>query len=184
MQSTDEVARLISQWRAGVTEQAERFDATRRAINEVSVTETAAGGAIVLTVDSSGVPADLRLGDDIGRMKPDMIATEIMNCLRRAQTRLADRVGAVVAETVGDAEGAEAIAEEYQLRFPPPPDLVDAPPAPTEENAGFGLSAMAVEPEPAGTAPAPAGPSPAPARPADRAPARTDEDEDWAASPW
>lgn len=172
---TDEIARLITEWRTGVTEQAQRFDAARRAIDEVSVTEAAAGGAIVLTVDSSGIPTDLRLGDDVGRMKPDTIATEIMSCLRRAQARLAERVGAVVAGTVGDDAGAEAIAEEYQYRFPAPPDVDEVPPPPTEENAGFGLSAMAAEP-----APAPEPPSPAPARP----PVRSDEDEDWAASPW
>jgi hypothetical protein len=182
VQSAEEVSRLISDWRAGVTEQANRFDATRRAIDDVSVTETAAGGAIVLTVESSGIPTDLRLGDDVARMKPAAIATEIMNCLRRAQTRLADRVGTLVAETAGDDASAAAIVEQYRHRFPPPPDAVDAPPAPTEENADFGLSAMAAEPAP-GVAPTPVTPTPAPT--ARTKPTRPDdEDEDWAASPW
>jgi hypothetical protein len=117
VQSAEEVSRLISEWRAGVAEQANRFDATRRAIDEVSVTETAVGGAIVLTVESSGIPTDLHLGDDVARMKPAAIAAEIMNCLHRAQTRLADRVGTLVAETAGDDASADAI-------------VAPAPPAP------------------------------------------------------
>jgi YbaB/EbfC DNA-binding family protein len=181
VQSTDEISRLISDWRAGVNDQAQRYDAARRAIDEVSVTETAAGGAIVLTVDSSGVPTDLRLGEDVGRIKPDMVAAEIMNCLRRAQARLADRVGAVVAQTVGDEAGAEAIAEEYHLRFPPPPDAAEVPPPPTAENANFGLSAM--EPEPTPPPPA-AAPVQTPAKAPQRPPARTDDDENWGALPW
>ena len=199
MEGADEIARLITEWRAGVTEQAQRFDAARRAIDEVSVTETAAGGAIVLTVASSGIPTELRLGDDVGRMKPDHVAAQIMTCLQRAQVRLADRVGMVVADTVGDAAGAEAIVEEYRYRFPPPPDMDDEPAAPTDENADFGLSDVDTELAPSPVAPAtpdrgrlayPEEPAmmvaPAtPARTTRRAPVSdNDEDEDWDAPLW
>lgn len=184
MQTTDEISRLITEWRAGVADQAKRYDAASRAIDGVTVTETAAGGAIMVTVASSGIPTDLRLGEDVGRMKPDQIASQIMACLRRAQARLADQVGAVVTETVGDGAGAEAIAGEYRHRFPPPPDVAVEPPSPLEENADFGLSAMDTEPAPAApTAPA------APAQPAaartKRPPANNNDDvEDWSAQPW
>jgi hypothetical protein len=181
VQTTDEIARLITEWRTGVADQAQRFDAASRAIDGVSVTETAAGGAIMVTVASSGIPTDLRLGDDVGRMKPDQLAAQIMACLRRAQARLADRVGAVVTDTVGDGAAAEAIAGQYQHRFPPPPDMDGEPPSPLEENADFGLSDMDAEPAPAG-APVQHQPA-APARTQHRAPARND-DEDWGAKPW
>src|SRR5262245_40658094 len=131
MLSSNEIEAQIAEWRSGVTEQAQRFDAARRAIDEVSVTETAAGGAIMVTIASSGIPTDLRLGDDVGRMKPDQIAAQIMTCLRRAQARLAERVGAVVAERVGDTAGAAAIADEYQHRFPALPEEATEPPPPT-----------------------------------------------------
>ena len=180
METTDEIAKRITEWRAGVAEQARRFDAASRAIDGVSVTETAAGGAIMVTVASSGIPTDLRLGEDVGRMKPDQIATQIMACLRRAQARLADRVGAVVADTVGDGAGAEAIVGQYQHRFPPPPDMDAAPPSPLEENADFGLSAMDAEPAP----PAPVAPPATAARTKPRTPASNDEVEDWSARPW
>lgn len=183
METTDEIARRITEWRAGVAEQARQYDAASRAIDGVSVTETAAGGAIMITVASSGIPTDLRLGEDVSRMKPDQIAAQIMACLRRAQARLADRVGAAVADTVGGGVGAEAIVGQYQHRFPPPPDMVE-PPAPLEENADFGLSAMDAEPAP----PAPVAPvrerPAAPARAQHRAPAGSDEVEDWSARPW
>jgi hypothetical protein len=176
MERTDEIARLITEWRTGVSEHAQRFDATRRAVDEVSVTETAAGGAIALTVGSSGIPTDLWLGDDVGRMKPARVAAEIMACLHRAQAGLADRVGVVVAGTMGDAAGAEAIVEEYRYRFPPPSDVDTVQWA---ENAGFGLpdtdigrtSSPAVQDRPT-----------APARTKHRAPAR-DDDEDFS-TPW
>ncbi|MBB5803115.1 hypothetical protein F4560_002883 [Saccharothrix ecbatanensis] len=193
METTDEVARLITEWRAGVTEQAQRFDAARRAIDDVSVTETAASGAIVLTVASSGIPTDLRLGGDVDRMKPDQIAGQIMVCLRRAQARLADRVGAVVADTIGDAAGGQAIAEEYHNRFPPLSDEAGEPPSPLAENLGFGLSDMDTEPAPpAATAvqdrharpgPPAMAASVTPARTTRRAPGDND-DEDWEAPLW
>lgn len=173
MDSTDEIARLITEWRAEVTEQAQRFDAARGALDEVSVTETTAGGAIVVTVGSAGTPTELWLGDDVGRMKPDQVAAQIMACLRRAQARLADRVAVVVTDTMGDAAGAEAVVDEYRNRFPPPADVDDAPLAPLEENADFGLSDMDIEMSP------PA----APARPRRHTPTRN-EDEDWETSPW
>jgi hypothetical protein len=192
VETTDEVARLITEWRAGVTEQAQRFDAARRAIDDVSVTETAAGGAIVLTVASSGIPTDLRLGGDVDRMKPDQIAAQIMACLRRAQARLADRVGAVVTDAIGDAAGGQAIAEEYQNRFPPLSEVPGEPPPPWAENLAFGLSDMDVEPEPPAAAPVQdrhARPGP-PAMASAVTPARTtrapghNDDEDWEAPLW
>jgi len=182
VETTDEIARRITEWRAGVAEQAKRYDAASRAIDEVTVSETAAGGAIMITVASSGIPTDLRLGEDVGRMKPDQIAAQIMACLRRAQARLADRVGAAVADTVGGGAGAEAIVGQYQHRFPRPPDTAGQPPSPLEENADFGLSAMDAEPTPA-AAPVQHQPA-APARTQHRAPARNDEEEDWGARPW
>lgn len=191
MDTTDEIAQLITEWRAGVAEQAQRFDAARGAIDDVSVTETAAGGAIVLTVASSGIPTDLRLGVDVDRMKPDQIATQIMTCLRRAQARLADRVGAVVADTIGDAAGGQAIAEEYRNRFPSPIDVAGEPPSPLAENLGFGLSDMDSEPEPPTAAsvrdrhtrPPAVATSAAQARMGRRAP-HDNDDEDWEAPLW
>lgn len=184
MQTTDEIARRITEWRGVVAEQAKRYDAASRAIEGVSVTETAAGGAIVVTVASSGIPTDLRLGADVGRMKPDQIAAQIMACLRRAQARLADRVGAAVADTVGGGAGAEAIVEQYQHRFPPPPDLAAQPPSPLEENADFGLSDLDTEPAPPAPVAAGREQPAAPARTKPRAPADTDDVEDWSARPW
>lgn len=184
MQTTDEITRLIAEWRTGVADQAKRYDAASRAIDGVTVTETAAGGAIMVTVASSGIPTDLRLGADVGRMKPDEIASQIMACLRRAQARLADRVGAAVTETVGDGVGAAAIAGEYRHRFPVPPDMDGEPPSPLEENADFGLSAMDAEPVPAAPA-APVAPPPPAATRAKRLPANDNDDvEDWSARPW
>ncbi|MFD0206044.1 MULTISPECIES: YbaB/EbfC family nucleoid-associated protein [Saccharothrix] len=194
METADDVERLITEWRAGVTEQAQRFDAARRAIDEVSVTETAAGGAIVLTVASSGIPTDLRLGGDVDRMKPDQIAAQIMACLRRAQARLADRVGAVVTDTIGDTAGGQAIAQEYQHRFPSLSDVAAEPPSPLAENLGFGLSDMDTEPAPPTAAAVqdrharPGPPATAatvtPARTTRRAPGDNDEEEDWEAPLW
>ncbi|MEV8443534.1 hypothetical protein AB0425_39690 [Actinosynnema sp. NPDC051121] len=183
--------RLLAEWRAGVAEQAQRFDAARRAIDDVSVTETAAGGAIVLTVASSGIPTDLRLGGDVDRMKPDQVAAQIMACLRRAQARLADRVGAVVADAIGDAAGGQAIAEEYRNRFPPLIDVTGEPPSPWTENLGFGLSDMDSEPEPATATsvrdrhPHPPAMATSAAQTRMRRPAPHDnDDEDWEAPLW
>lgn len=179
MDTTDAITQQIDRWRAEVSEQAHRFDVTRRALDEVSVTESAAGGAIAVTVDSSGIPTGLRLGDDVGRMRPEEVATQIMACLRRAQARLVDRVGTVVAAAMGDAPGADAIVETFRHRFPAPSDEDVPPLTPLEENADFGLSELDAEPTP------PVRDRPAtPTRASSPAPARNDDEEDWAASPW
>jgi hypothetical protein len=191
VETADEVERLLIEWRARVTEQAQRFDAARRAIDDMSVTETAAGGAIVLTVASSGIPTDLRLGGDVDRMKPDQVAAQIMACLRRAQARLADRVGAVVADTIGDAAGGQAIAEEYRTRFPSLIDVAGEPPSPLAENLGFGLPDLDPDPEPPTAAtvrdrhprPPAMTASATQARLRRRAPGDND-DEDWDAPLW
>ncbi|TCO56009.1 YbaB/EbfC family nucleoid-associated protein [Actinocrispum wychmicini] len=118
MDTPEDVDRLVGEWSTRVTERARRFQIAQESVATLSVTESAANGAIRVTVGPSGIPTDIWLSDDTGRMRPAEVARQLMACMRRAQAGLADRVGAVMAETVGDSADAAAVVDAYHQRFP------------------------------------------------------------------
>lgn len=141
----------------------QQFAQVRDQIQGITVTEQSTSGAVRVTVQSSGVLTDLRLTDAIGRMRPDQVAAEVMGCIRKAQSRIADRVTTVVGENVpSDDPAARRIVEGFREQFPPP-----EPDAATEDTR-FGPA----EPDP--TPPA------TPSRPARLPrPHSDDDDEGW-----
>ena len=108
-----------------IARQAERrtrqFARVRDDIRALTVTEQSARGAVRVTVQASGALSDLRMTDEVGRMRPDQIAAEVMACIRKAQARLAERVRDVVAENVpGGDPAAQRIVDQYREQFPEP----------------------------------------------------------------
>ncbi len=115
----DQVERRVSQWAGQFADRAERFESMRVQVEQISVTESSADGAVRVTVDSTGSPTDLMLSDKIRGMAPPEVAAQVMVCLRRAQGRLAGRVREAMAATVGDEEQVvEHVVAGYEARFP------------------------------------------------------------------
>ena len=107
----------------------QQFARVRDDIQALTVTEQSARGAVRATVQASGALSDLRMTDEVSRMRPNQIAAEVLACIRRAQARLADRVRDVVTENVpGDDPAGRRIVDQYRAQFPEPePEPQPAP---------------------------------------------------------
>ena len=120
----DDAEAWLASWSAGVSERAAQ--AQRMADQVASLTAAATGGddLIEVRVGSSGTITALHLDDRLTGRPAAWLQREILVAMRRAQAALADRVAAVVAETVGaDSETGRAVVDGYAQRFPaPPPD--------------------------------------------------------------
>ncbi len=82
----DQVERRVSQWAGQFADRAERFESMRVQVEQISVTESSADGAVRVTVDSTGSPTELLLSDKIRGMAPPEVAAQVMACLRRSGT--------------------------------------------------------------------------------------------------
>lgn len=130
-----------------------QFAQVREQIDGLTVSERSPDGAVRVTVQASGALSDLTLTDAASRLRPDQIATEVMRCIRSAQSRIADRVGTVVAENVSpDDPAGQHIVGRFRDQFPEP----EPEPAPRNE-LRFGPT----EPEAAARPARPARPGPA-----------------------
>ncbi|MET9264985.1 YbaB/EbfC family nucleoid-associated protein [Amycolatopsis sp. NPDC004079] len=148
---------------------AERYRAMQQAVEQVSVSAASKDGTATVTVDSAGNVADLRITDRVREMSGDQVAKAVLSALRAAQAKLPDRLGEVMADTIGDdPQTRDTIVGSYRAKFPEPePEPDEAPPPPPDSRIGR----LADEPE----TPRPAEPPPAPRRPA---PPGDDDDND------
>ncbi|WP_116201348.1 YbaB/EbfC family nucleoid-associated protein [Amycolatopsis circi] len=119
------IDRMVAEAKA----KAERYQAMQTAAGQVSVTETGKDGLVTVTVDSSGNVTDLRVSDQIRELSGDRIAAAVLGVLRRAQARLPERLGEVMAATIGDDQATvDTIVGNYRARFPEPePDEPESP---------------------------------------------------------
>jgi DNA-binding protein YbaB len=125
----EETERRVEEWAAQFAAKADRYQQMQSRISRVSATESSADGAVRVTVDSGGVVTDLVLSERAGQLRPQQLASQIMDVMRRAQSRLTDRVHDVMQDTVGDDEATvNTVVASYQQRFPEPPQQ-DEPPA-------------------------------------------------------
>ncbi|WP_229791879.1 YbaB/EbfC family nucleoid-associated protein [Micromonospora fulviviridis] len=92
-------------------------------LQELRVTVEDDNGLAEVTVDSSGALLDLRLGRQIQRVSPEVVAEAVMAAIRRAKGQLAERSQEIIAETVGtDSAAARAIAERVHRQLRPDPE--------------------------------------------------------------
>lgn len=95
----------------------------------LSASASGGGGAIRVTVASSGVVTGLELDDRVHRLPGAELAREILGTMRRAQAALSDRVVEAVDETVGaGTETGKAVLESFAQRFPAEPERVPESP--------------------------------------------------------
>ncbi|WP_409186158.1 YbaB/EbfC family nucleoid-associated protein [Amycolatopsis sp. VS8301801F10] len=114
-------AARIDQMVAQTKAKAERYQAMQAAAGRVSVTETGKDGLVTVTVGSAGNVTDLRVSDRIRELSGDRIAAAVLGTLRRAQSRLPERLGEVMAATIGDDPATvDTIVGNYRAKFPEP----------------------------------------------------------------
>jgi predicted DNA-binding transcriptional regulator len=106
-------------WERRVAENARRFRELRNRLAGQSVREVSRDGAVEVTVSTSGVLAGLVLRERRPPVPLSEIAAEVMDCVRRAQSRIPDLVRQAVVDTVGEHDpGAHLVLAEARERFP------------------------------------------------------------------
>ncbi|MDW5330784.1 MULTISPECIES: YbaB/EbfC family nucleoid-associated protein [unclassified Plantactinospora] len=108
--------RRVEQQTALTTELSQRMEQNRATVES-------RGGEAVVTVDSSGGMAELRLSDQAMRLPADELASIILDTSRRAQAKMAQQMVAVVSSLYGaGSETASFIGGAYTKQFPEPPE--------------------------------------------------------------
>ncbi|EFL11055.1 predicted protein [Streptomyces sp. AA4] len=116
-----DAAARVDQMVAQAKQKAQRYQAMQAAVGQVSVTETGKDGLVTVTVDSAGNVTDLRITDQVRELSGAQVAAAVLTTLRRAQARLPDRLGEVMAETIGDdRQTVDTIVGNYRAKFPEP----------------------------------------------------------------
>ncbi|MGH3764926.1 MAG: YbaB/EbfC family nucleoid-associated protein [Pseudonocardiaceae bacterium] len=113
----DQMQRRVSEWAQGFADKAKQFQAMRAQVEQIQITESSPGGAVRVTVDSTGALTDLALTDKICDLRPAEVAAQVMACLRRAQQQLAPRVQEAMQATVGDDRLVTGVLSGYRERF-------------------------------------------------------------------
>ncbi|MGH3673429.1 MAG: YbaB/EbfC family nucleoid-associated protein [Pseudonocardiaceae bacterium] len=108
----------LSQWAQGFADRAERFHTMRANLEQITVSESAAEGAVRVTVNSSGQLTDLAFTDEIRNMVPSQVAAQVMAGLRRAQQQLAPLVQETMLAAIGEEqELVEKVVGGYRESF-------------------------------------------------------------------
>jgi DNA-binding protein YbaB len=118
--SVSDAERMIDEWGRNAGQKAARFQRMAVQVEQVSITESVAGGAVRVTVGHNGIPTDVSMTEQVLRMRPEEIASSVMAAVRKAQSRYPERLAGILADTVGEEDPASrylmATAEE---NFPP-----------------------------------------------------------------
>lgn len=118
--SLSDANRMVDDWERNATEKAARFQEMARQVEQVSITESVAGGAVRVTVGNNGLPTDIAMTEQVLRMAPEEIAANVMAGIRKAQSRYPERLAEILAETVGTEDpAAQHIMVTAERNFPP-----------------------------------------------------------------
>lgn len=122
--------RMIDNWERDTERKAARFQEMSARVEQISITESVAGGAVSVTVGHNGIPTDIAMTDGVREMAPREIAANVMAAIRKAQSRYPAQLAEILAETVGEGDPAAAhIQATAERNFPPAPeDEVDQEP--------------------------------------------------------
>ncbi|MET0235867.1 MAG: YbaB/EbfC family nucleoid-associated protein, partial [Kibdelosporangium sp.] len=69
-----DIERMVSDWEHNAAANAERYQNLHQEVEHISITESAADGAVRVTVGPNGIPTDVEMTDRVNRLRPDEIA--------------------------------------------------------------------------------------------------------------
>jgi len=117
--SVADAMRMVDDWERDATEKAARFQRMAEQVEQVTITESVANGAVSVTVGSNGLPTTIAMTDGVRSMEPEQIAANVMAAMRKAQARYPERLAEILAETVGtDDPAARHILAKAEESFP------------------------------------------------------------------
>jgi hypothetical protein len=113
----------LAEWERRVAQQTALTTELSERMKRNTATVESRGGEAVVTVDSSGGLAGLRLDERAMRLSPDELASIILDTSRRAQAKVAQQVTEIVNSMYGaSSETAYFISNAYHQQFPEPPE--------------------------------------------------------------
>jgi DNA-binding protein YbaB len=110
--------RAIDQWERDAEQKAARYRAMADEVQRVSITGSAAGGAVSVTVGANGIPTGVTMTDGVRKLAPDRIAAAVMEAMAKAQSRYPEQLAAIMAETVGDDSTTRHLVAQARANFP------------------------------------------------------------------
>ncbi|MEH0985719.1 YbaB/EbfC family nucleoid-associated protein [Micromonospora sp. CPCC 205556] len=117
----------LAAWKGRIDKAAADTKAMSDRLQQLRVTAVDSNGLVEVTIDSAGALVDLRLGRQIQRVAPDVVARTIMDTIREAKVNLAARSQEIIAETMGtESTAARAIAERVGHQFRGPDPVADS----------------------------------------------------------
>lgn len=121
------VERFVDDWERDAVEKAARYASMRQEVERISITASAAGGAVSVTVGANGIPSAVTMTAEVGRLRPEQIAAAVMEAMGKAQAGYPAELARIVGETVGETESGRHIVAVAERNFPQVEP--DAPPA-------------------------------------------------------
>lgn len=102
----------LTAWKGRIDKLAADTKAMSDRMQALQETVTDPRGMVKVTVDSTGSLIGLQLTPQINGVPPELVARTIMDTVRRAKARLAERSREVIEETLGaDSAAGQAIAD-------------------------------------------------------------------------
>ncbi|TDD43603.1 YbaB/EbfC family nucleoid-associated protein [Saccharopolyspora elongata] len=120
----DEAERRIQEWAKGFEEKAQRYQAMQAETEQLRLTATSDGGHIKVTVRADGSVTDLEFTDKVRSLPPSELASQILSTMHRAQSDIANKVGATMSAHLGDEdlETRTMMLDNLRERFPEEPE--------------------------------------------------------------
>lgn len=119
---------MIERWERDTAEKAAGFQRMAERVEQVSITESVAGGAVRVTVDHNGAPTEIHMTDAVRSMEPAEIAASVMAAIRKARSRYPRHLAEILADTVGtDDPAARHILAKAEQHFPADQEEFDDP---------------------------------------------------------
>lgn len=125
MSDLGDIERMVTDWERNAAEKAQRFADMQQRVEQISITESVASGAVSVTVGSNGIPTNVAMTDAVRSMSPDEIAANVLRAMQKAQSKYPERLAEITAETVGDDETTRHLVSTAQAQFPEMPDEDD-----------------------------------------------------------
>ncbi|CAM3703609.1 YbaB/EbfC family nucleoid-associated protein [Kibdelosporangium persicum] len=182
------VQRSIQQWAAGFEAKAQRYRAAQEQTEQLRLSAASSDGSVRVTVRADGTVSDLQFTEKIRSMPLADLSAQVLATMRKAQSGIADKVGEVMTEQLGDEDQQtrSVMLGNLRDRFPELEDqaedpadadkwdLTDEDEPPVEDSA----STPPAPPAPAAPPVPPPSPTQPPSAPPRRRPPARDEDDD------
>ncbi|MFE9751043.1 YbaB/EbfC family nucleoid-associated protein [Saccharothrix saharensis] len=120
------VQRLVDDWERDAELKAARYESMRQEVERISITASAANGAVSVTVGPNGIPSAVTMTEGVSRLRPEQIAAAVMEAMGKAQAGYPAELARIVGETVGPTPSGQHIVAVAERNFPRPES--DAPP--------------------------------------------------------